>query len=44
MEACMTTGRECVIIEKDEANYSTIVSRYEELKEKMQSKKVEEKL
>ena len=44
MEACMTTGRECVIVEKDEANYSTIVSRYEELKEKMQSKKVEEKV
>jgi DNA modification methylase len=44
MEACMTTGRECVIVEKDEANYSTIVSRYEELKEKMQGKKVEEKV
>jgi len=44
MEACITTGRECVIIEKDAANYSTIVSRYEELKKKMAEKKVEVKL
>lgn len=41
MEACITLGRECVIIEKGEAEYGAIVDRYEELKKKMAAKKVE---
>lgn len=43
MEACMTLGRECVIIEKGEAEYEAIVDRYEELKTKKTAmKKVKE--
>jgi len=43
MEACMTLGRECVIIEKGEAEYEAIVDRYEELKTKKATmKKVKE--
>lgn len=34
MEACISTGRDCVIIEKDETNYNIIVDRFVELDKK----------
>lgn len=41
MEACINTGRECVIIEKDESNYFAIVDRAAGLKKKMEQRKEE---
>jgi ParB family chromosome partitioning protein len=41
LEACISTGRECVIIEKDEQNYFQIVDRWEEIKEKQKEKEEE---
>ena len=43
MEACMTLGRECVIIEKDETSYNAIVGRTIELEKKMKDMKDEVK-
>lgn len=43
LEACMTLGRDCVIVEKDETNYNVIVDRSIELSKKMKEKKGEVK-
>ncbi len=43
METCMTLGRDCVIVEKDETNYNVIVDRAIELGKKMKEKKEEVK-
>ena len=39
LEACIMTGRECVIIEKDENNYIQIMDRWEEIKDREMKKK-----
>ena len=39
MEACMTLGRECVIVEKDETNCNAIIDRAIDLEEKMKQRK-----
>lgn len=41
LEACIATGRDCIVIEKDEHNYFQIMDRWDEIKEK-QVKKEEE--
>lgn len=38
LEACVSTGRDCVIIEKDETNYNVIVDRALELDKKKEVK------
>lgn len=39
LEACVSTGRECVIVEKDETNYNIIIDRSIEIDEKMKQNK-----
>jgi len=39
LEACVSLGRECVIVEKDETNYGVIVDRAIDLEEKMKQRK-----
>ena len=39
LEACVMTGRECVIIEKDENNYIQIMDRWEDIKDRESKKK-----
>ncbi|MBW2647625.1 MAG: DNA modification methylase, partial [Deltaproteobacteria bacterium] len=41
LEACMSTSRECVIVEKDEQNYFAIVDRWKDINEKQIKKKSE---
>jgi len=40
LEACVTLGRECVVVEKGEAEYEAVVDRALELKKKIDAKKV----